>query len=73
MSKALAHTIISYEEFILIRNYKKAQGQWKVKEVIQKEKLVEDGKRIGIDEMIKQNEKMIIQNRSLQLKICKQQ
>lgn len=32
---------------------------------LERDKLVEDGKRIGIDEMIKQNEKMIIQNRSL--------
>ena len=32
---------------------------------LERDTLVEDGKRIGIDEMIKQNEKMIIQNRSL--------
>ena len=32
---------------------------------LERDKLVEDGERIGIDEMIKQNEKMIIQNRSL--------
>ena len=32
---------------------------------LERDKLVEDGKRIGSDEMIKQNEKMIIQNRSL--------
>lgn len=29
---------------------------------LERDEVVEDGKRIGIDEMIKQNEKIIIQN-----------
>ena len=38
---------------------------------LERDEVVEDGKRIGIDEMIKQNEKIIIQNGPLKLKICK--
>lgn len=32
---------------------------------LERDEVVEDGQRIGIDEMIKQNEKIIIQNRPL--------
>ena len=50
-----------------IENLKKALEWWIVKEVIQKKiNLIEEGKKIGIDEMFKHNE---IINNSLNSKI----
>lgn len=81
MSKTLAHTIIKYEELILISNETKkcCELEERIRMMesqrsdLERDKLVEDGKRIRIDEMIKQSEKMIIQNGCSLLKIWKQQ